>query len=212
MSSPKRKNPRLEEDERAETGITQSHTEKRATLLPFHLFTSKVICNDLLSKTITVSGRFDDSSDLGVLVAEKTPLTHSSLQRLLVSCKVDKKFQNDVYSQYVLDSKEGSAGEVKVRMVYPATEEHVKKYAVQKLRFVLETPEIYQKVTKLYIERKSFSLDVRRFMFSNLVRHQYRSGQTVRFIVVNFSWSQSGKVAAPTEHTHHWRPLNHTIF
>lgn len=169
MNSPKCKKPKLEEEEKevhglspskgAKTGITDPDTEERETL-PFHIFTSEVLYSDPLTKTIALTGKFDGSTDVGVLFAEKSPLTHSSIQQLLASCKVDKKFQNDVYSQYVLEGKQGSAGEVKVTMVYPATEDHVKKYAVQKLRFVLETPQLYQKVTKPFIEKKSFSLDV----------------------------------------------------
>lgn len=141
----------------------------KAEILPFHKFTSEVLYADPLTKTIAVSGKFSDSTELGVIVAEKTPLTHSSLQRLFCSYKVEKKFQNDVYSQYVLDSEKGGAGEVRVTTVYPATDEHVKKYGAQKRRFVRETPELYQNVTKPFIERQSFSLDVCKLVVSGLL-------------------------------------------
>lgn len=128
----------------------------------FQEFTvDRVLSVDPRSKYISVLGSFSDSQNQGIVVAEKQPLTEASLPNLFsLSASVDKKFQNDVYSQYVLDCKEGGLGEVRVTTIYPATEEHVKKYEAQKQRIILETPKDYQKFTKPFAEKQSLSLDV----------------------------------------------------
>ena len=133
------------------------------SILPFHQFSvDRVLFTDPRSKTICVLGNFNDSPDLGVIIAEKQPLTESSIPHLFSSTvQVKKKFQNDIYSQYVLDCREkGGVGEVRVTTVYPATEKHVKKYSSQKFQLVMETPENYQKITKPFAEKQSLSLDV----------------------------------------------------
>lgn len=129
---------------------------------PFHEFTEeRVLFTDPRSKTVCVLGSCGATKQQGIVVAEKQPLTKSSLPSLFSkSSRPEKKFQNDVYSQYVLDCKEGGLGELRVTTVYPATDEHVKKYEAQKRRCVLETPADYQEITKPFAEQQSLSLDV----------------------------------------------------
>lgn len=129
---------------------------------PFHKFkVDRVLFTDPRSKRISVVGSVDGCQEQGVVVAEKLPITKSSLPSLFSpSSSSEKQFGNDVYSQYILNCKDG-LGEVKAMTVYPANEDHVRKYEAQKLRIVLETPEDYQKITKPFAEKRSFSLDVR---------------------------------------------------
>ena len=129
---------------------------------PFHEFTEeRVLFTDPRSKTVCVLGSCGATRQQGIVVAEKQPLTKSSLPSLFSkSSRPEKKFQNDVYSQYVLDCREGGLGELRVTTVYPATDKHVKKYEAQKRRFVLETPADYQEITKPFAEQQSLSLDV----------------------------------------------------
>lgn len=128
---------------------------------PFHKFkVDRVLFTDPKSKRISVVGSLDGCQEQGVVVAEKLPITKSSLPSLFSPSSSEKQFGNDVYSQYILNCKHG-LGEVKAMTVYPANEDHVRKYEAQKLRIVLETPEDYQKITKPFAEKRSFSLDVR---------------------------------------------------
>ena len=84
------------------------------------------------------------------------------------SSQVERKFQNDIYSQYILDCKEGGLGEMRVMTVYPATEKHIQEYETQTTRFVTETPEDYQQITKPFAQEQSFSLDVCTYELSSL--------------------------------------------
>ena len=142
--------------------------ESQNSLFPFQDFaTHKVLFTDPRSKSICVLGSCVGSGERGVVLAEKQPLTESTLPHLFSSCLPEKKFQNDVYSQYLLDCK-GGVGEVRVTTVYPATDKHVQKYETQKRRFVLETPARYEEITKPFAEKQSLSLDVRVWLINKI--------------------------------------------
>ena len=157
--SPPSKKSKMAENEPGSNGI---QGDENSGLFPFHKFKFEALCTDPLTKIMTVTGKFNaDSEEYGVVVAEKLPLTEQSMRELFASSKVEKTFQNDIYSQYKLESKSGGAGEVKVITVYPATEKHLEKYGPQSKRMVLETPELYEKITKPYIRSQAMALDVR---------------------------------------------------
>jgi m7GpppX diphosphatase len=44
--------------------------------------------------------------------------------------------------------------DLKINLIYPCTEKHIKKYSQQQLRMILETPEVYQKYVRPYMERQ----------------------------------------------------------
>lgn len=44
--------------------------------------------------------------------------------------------------------------DMKINLIYPCTETHVKKYSRQKVRFVTETPEIYREAVRPYMQSK----------------------------------------------------------
>ncbi len=151
---PQKKKLKLEEH--TDTDTVDNHH------LAFHQFRAeKTILVNPQSKLIAVVGKFpSDPDSQGVIVAEKQPLTESSLSSMFSSdTKVTKSFQNDVYSQYIL-SCSGGVGEVKVTSVYPATEAHVKKYSEQSMVMVQETPNDYQTITKPFIDNNPLSVDV----------------------------------------------------
>ncbi len=133
-----------------------------ANAFPFHKLDFEVLYSDPLTKTITLSGKLEDNADqLGVIVAEKVPLTRLSMSHLFTNAaKVEKTFQNDIYSQYKLDSSSGGGGEVKVMTVFPATQKHLEKYGPQNKRMVQETPQMYQQITKPYVLTQAMSLEV----------------------------------------------------
>ncbi len=145
------------------TADCDNHNIEEGSILPFDKFrTERVLFTDPKSKSMCTLGFFGESGDQrGIVVAEKQPLTESSLPLLFSSSSaVERKFQNDIYSQYVLDCKEGGLGEMRVMTICPATDKHIRKYEAQKARLVVETPDDYQQITKPYAKEQSFSLDV----------------------------------------------------
>jgi len=123
-------------------------------------------------KVISVSGKFAGrSDDLAVIFAEKHPLKESDLDELFSKgTKLTPNIENDIYGQYQAVCP-GGIGALKLLTVYPATDAHVAKYSDQLLRIIHETPEDYQTITKAFIERQAFGLEVR-YVFTDKV-HNY---------------------------------------
>lgn len=68
---------------------------------------------------------------------------------------------NDIYHWYlassgaVTDPEQGeSFADLKINLIYPCTEQHVKKYSKQGVRFVLETADIYRQHVRPFIQAK----------------------------------------------------------
>lgn len=70
--------------------------------------------------------------------------------------------RNDIYHWFLAsqsaattpDELAQGGADVKITLIYPATETHVRKYSQQNTRMVTETPEIYKKFVKPYVESK----------------------------------------------------------
>ena len=151
--------PQAAKKARIETSKYDSND--RLKLLSFGDFSlERVLCKRPENKMITLLGKFAGSDEKGVLVVEKQPISEDCVKGLL-SCeaKVNSSFHNDIYSQYVVEGACG-LGEVRVMGVYPATDSHISKYSEQNLHMVHETPQIYQSVTKPFIQKQAFTLEV----------------------------------------------------
>lgn len=62
---------------------------------------------------------------------------------------------NDIYRWYLASSgvAEGAPPDLKLNLIYPCTEKHVKKYSPQQVRMVTETPEIYKEHVRPYMQK-----------------------------------------------------------
>jgi m7GpppX diphosphatase len=63
---------------------------------------------------------------------------------------------NDIYRWYMAHSgaAEGQPPDLKINLIYPCTEQHLKKYAAQAVRYVTETPDIYRDHVRPYMQAK----------------------------------------------------------
>lgn len=50
---------------------------------------------------------------------------------------------------------------LKTTIIYPATQKHIQKYSIEKLHLFQESPNCYASITLPYIEKESFSLEVK---------------------------------------------------
>ena len=153
---------------RAKGDSIEKVIDSQGKLLPFSEFhVDRVLFTKPENKSISLLGKFDGSEENGVLVVEKQPITEDSIKGLL-SCDatVNSRFHNDIYSQYVVVGGRG-LGEVRVMGVYPATEEHIAKYSDQELRMVHESPQLYQTVTKPFIQSQAFTVQVSMIVTAN---------------------------------------------
>lgn len=66
---------------------------------------------------------------------------------------------NDIYSWFLASTAAGphpvvQPPDLKLSLIYPCTEQHIKKYEQQGVRTVTETPEIYRQHVRPYMEGK----------------------------------------------------------
>jgi m7GpppX diphosphatase len=62
---------------------------------------------------------------------------------------------NDIYSWFLAWTKSGSSQphDLKINLIHPCTEKHLKKYSAQGLRVVTETPGIYRDHVRPHMQR-----------------------------------------------------------
>ncbi len=81
----------------------------------------------------------------------------SSFSRLLLHVKC--LGENDIYRWYLANSlpdntlDQPTPPDIKINLIYPCTDKHVKKYSFQQMRSVTETPEIYRTYVRPYMSK-----------------------------------------------------------
>ena len=108
-------------------------------------------------RRIALLGSINDSRAL--LLAERAAFP-SDLKSIETVCEaiVDVKNlgNNDIYRWYLASSdyRSGDPPGLKLNLIYPCTEQHIKKYSPQQTRMVTETPQIYHDHVRPYIQKK----------------------------------------------------------
>ncbi|KIW01912.1 uncharacterized protein PV09_06753 [Verruconis gallopava] len=136
-------------------------------LIPQFVF-ERLLNQDQAGRRISLLGSI--ASKPALLVVERAPFANdvahvSSLAQSL--SKIKNLGNNDIYFWFMASSstsatstpvEDGAATkqppDLKVNLIYPCTPKHVKKYSQQLLRMVSETPEVYRKYVRPYMERQ----------------------------------------------------------
>lgn len=108
-------------------------------------------------RRITLLGTIDGSQAL--LIAERAafPSDLKSIEGVRGAITDVKNLgNNDIYRWYLASSNHSSGDPpgLKLNLIYPCTEQHIKKYSPQHIRMVTETPQIYHDHVKPYIQKK----------------------------------------------------------
>lgn len=120
----------------------------------------KLLNQDQGGRRIILLGKI--SGEPALLLAERgafdtDPSYLSGFGRLVANVK--NLGENDVYRWYLANSlpensvDQPTPPDLKINIIYPCTEKHIKKYSFQQSRCVTETPEIYGKYVRPYMER-----------------------------------------------------------
>ena len=116
-----------------------------------------MICHlDQGGRRVTLLGTIDGSPAL--LTAERAafPSDINTLEAFHAAImKIDNLGENDIYRWYLATSgitKEAPA-DLKINLIYPCTDKHIRKYTPQTVRMVTETPFIYQQHVRPYMQR-----------------------------------------------------------
>ncbi|KAI0795654.1 scavenger mRNA decapping enzyme [Abortiporus biennis] len=118
----------------------------------------RVLNDDPITHSLALLGTFPDPKDSSQALPAVVRLERSSLSADLSSSLWDnvsttKLVQStDIYHWFFAWFKPNDAlPDVDVKIVYPATEAHIRKYSKQQVLMFRETPEIYERVVKPYI-------------------------------------------------------------
>ena len=114
---------------------------------------------DQAGRRITLLGTIDSSPAL--LTAERAAFTSDSktLNAFHAAISSVKNLgANDIYHWYLASSGPPDADislpDLKLNLIYPCTEKHIKKYTPQKVRIVTETPQIYRDLVRPYMQEQ----------------------------------------------------------
>ncbi|KAM4056767.1 scavenger mRNA decapping enzyme c-term binding domain-containing protein [Hirsutella rhossiliensis] len=130
----------------------------------------RVLNQDQAGRRVSMLGAIDGLPALLVLERAPFPASGAYLGRL-PGClaRVRNLGANDVYSWSMArtgsdggggggegggDADDGFFADLKINLIYPCTETHVKKYSKQGVRFVAETPELYRGAVRPYMQSK----------------------------------------------------------
>ncbi|XP_063390197.1 m7GpppX diphosphatase [Cydia fagiglandana] len=120
----------------------------------------KILNNNTNRKTVCVQGKFKDKSGVAIVILEKNAFKEEELDNdgyFSVDSQLRTFFENDIYGNFECYPKASLNG-VKTTIIYPATEKHIAKFSQQEIHIVLETPELYEKLTLPHLEKEQFNL------------------------------------------------------
>ncbi|KAJ2488944.1 hypothetical protein IWW37_004372, partial [Coemansia sp. RSA 2050] len=139
-----------------------------------HFQFREVLSDDTSSKTIWLLGTIATTNVASVVDEPVVPGHNAAivvLERLAFSpqtiAKADCSFdsvllatgeRNDVYAWATGDARAAALKpDVRIALIYPATQKHIDKHRRQQRKWVCETPELYAKVTKPFIDSQPTS-------------------------------------------------------
>ncbi|PPQ71038.1 hypothetical protein CVT24_011919 [Panaeolus cyanescens] len=138
-----------------------SHPASPKSLEQLNGFTfEKIINEDPATHSLTLLGSFPDARGQNQITAivriEKTALNASDAVRLFGENGMIKRAvleeSTDIYTWMFAWLGEDRERDVKINVICPATEVHIRKYTRQEIVMISETPELYEQVVKPYIQ------------------------------------------------------------
>lgn len=130
----------------------ESKAEAEALLPLFRLV--RILSQDQHGRRVNLYGTINDQD--AVLTLERAafssdhPTIKDFIQNLASTTNLGA---NDIYRWYMSNSISQTHPNLKVNLIWPCTESHIRKYTTQKVHYVTETPEVYEQVIKPWIER-----------------------------------------------------------
>jgi m7GpppX diphosphatase len=117
---------------------------------------SRVLKQDQAGRRIVLVGSI--ASQPALLIAERAAFPSGDDQTVLSTLATTLRTlknlgANDIYAWFLASSGGGQPPDLKLNLIYPCTESHVKKYSAQRVRVVTETPEIYARHVRGHMQR-----------------------------------------------------------
>lgn len=134
----------------------------------------RILSNNSTHKSVALLGHFRDLSreNQAIVTLEKTAFTEGQLQTsttkksesdssssfFTTKSQLRTEFINDVYGNF-LCLADPEINQLKVTIIYPASEKHIVKFSAQPKHLLEETAQDYQTVTLPHLEREQLSLE-----------------------------------------------------
>lgn len=116
---------------------------------------------DQAGRRTSLYGTIDSQPALLILERAPFPTNPDYLLSVAGTLRTLKNLgANDIYHWYLASSgaidhpEADSFADLKINLIYPCTEQHIKKYSKQGVRFVLETPDIYANHVRPFMQAK----------------------------------------------------------
>lgn len=112
-------------------------------------------------KVIVVKGQFADSDNDSILIFEKLPFPEekTNFQNSILNDDYETKnlMSNDIYRTEHITGM-SSIDNIKLTVISPATEKHIRKYTKPRFHYVSESPSVFATITKPEVMRNNFSI------------------------------------------------------
>lgn len=129
----------------------------------------RILSNNSTHKSVALLGHFRDLSreHQAILTLEKTAFTEVQLQTssesdsssfFTTKSQLRTEFINDVYGNFLCLS-DPEINQLKVTIIYPASEKHIVKFSAQPKHLLEETAQDYRTVTLPHLEQEQLSLE-----------------------------------------------------
>lgn len=136
----------------------ESKADAEALLQEFTL--TKILRHDDGGRRVNILGTV--KGEQGILTLERTafPTDDSTVTTLIQNLKNTTNLgANDIYRWYLSNNNPSPTQyNLKVNLIWPCSDVHIRKYAPQQVRYVKETPEIYATHIKPWIENTQRTL------------------------------------------------------
>lgn len=147
----------------------------------------RILSNNSTQKSVALLGHFRDLSreNQAIVTLEKTAFTEAQLQTstsesdssssfFTTKSQLRTEFINDVYGNF-LCLADPEINQLKVTIIYPASEKHIVKFSAQPKHLLEETAQDYQTVTLPHLEREQLSLE----WLYNVLKHRKEQDRIV---------------------------------
>ncbi|XP_055543212.1 m7GpppX diphosphatase-like [Wyeomyia smithii] len=151
----------------------------------------RILNKNSTHKSVSLLGHFVSLSrdDYAIIVLEKTAFTEGQLKNhkrhqtsmqpskevfSLTTSQLRTKFVNDTYGNFLCVA-DPEVNQIKVTIIYPATERHIVKFSTQKGYLVEETAQDYETVALPHIQKEQLSLE----WLYNILEHRKEKDRIV---------------------------------
>ncbi|CAM1511366.1 Fc.00g088790.m01.CDS01 [Cosmosporella sp. VM-42] len=140
------------------TEMAEAKAKAEALVPKFKL--ERILNQDQAGRRTSLYGQIDSQPALLILERAPFPSTPAHISDIPSTlARLQNLGANDIYSWFMARSggetpETDFVADLKINLIYPCTETHIKKYSKQGVRFVIETPEIYKEKIRPYMLSK----------------------------------------------------------